>query len=154
MKKLETTLLFLKEKNKILLARKKKGFGQGKWNGIGGKLEKGETVEDTMIRETEEEISVIPIEYKKVGIINFIEYYKDELTNVQMHVYISTKWDKTPIESVEMLPEWFDIDNLPWDDMFPDDAFWLPYVLEGKMIEGYFKFDKDWNLLEYKVEEK
>ena len=114
MKELETTLLFLRKENKILLARKKKGFGFGKWNGIGGKLEQGETPEQAMIRETEEEIFVTPTEYEKVGIINFIEYYKDELATINMHVYVATKWDKTPKESIEMLPEWFEIDNLPW----------------------------------------
>lgn len=153
MKELETTLLFLRKENKILLARKKKGFGLGKWNGIGGKLEERETPEQAMIRETGEEISVIPIEYEKVGIINFIEYYKDELANINMHVYVATKWEKTPIESEEMLPSWFDINCLPWDEMFQDDSFWLPCILKGKKIKGHFEFDKDWNMLEHKVEE-
>lgn len=154
MKELETTLLFLRKENKTLLARKKKGFGLGKWNGIGGKLEPGEIPEQAMIRETEEEIFVTPIEYKKVGIINFIEYYNDELVSNNMHVYIATKWDKTPKESMEMLPEWFKIDNLPWGDMFKDASFWLPLILEGKKIKAHFEFDKDWNVVEHKVEEK
>lgn len=152
MKELETTLLFLRKENKILLARKKKGFGFGKWNGIGGKLEQGETPEQAMIRETEEEIFVTPTEYEKVGIINFIEYYKDELATINMHVYVATKWDKTPKESIEMLPEWFEIDNLPWNDMLPDDSFWLPFVLEEKKIKAHFEFDKAWNLIKKKVE--
>ena len=91
MKELETPLLFLRKENKILLARKKKGFGFGKWNGIGGKLEQGETPEQAMIRETEEEIFVTPTKNEKVGIINFIEYYKDELATINMHVYVATK---------------------------------------------------------------
>ena len=66
-----------------------------------------------MIRETEEEIFVTPVEYEKVGIINFIEYYKDELATINMHVHGVTKWDKMQKESMEMIPEWFEIDNLP-----------------------------------------
>ena len=47
---------------------KKRGFGSGKYNGIGGKIEKGEIPDEAMIRETKEEIKVTPIKYEKVGI--------------------------------------------------------------------------------------
>lgn len=154
MKELETTLLFLRKENKILLARKKKGFGFGKWNGIGGKLEQGETPEQAMIRETEEEIFVTPTAYEKVGIINFIEYYKDELATINMHVYIATKWQGVPKESEEMQPKWFSINNLPWEEMFSDDKYWLPLVLEGKKLDAFFEYDKNWNLQKQEVKEK
>ena len=60
MKKIQTTLLFLLKENQILLGMKKRGFGAGKYNGIGGKLEPDETVEQAMVRETQEEIGVTP----------------------------------------------------------------------------------------------
>ena len=37
---METTLCLLKKENAILLAMKKRGFGAGKYNGVGGKIEK------------------------------------------------------------------------------------------------------------------
>ena len=40
----QTTLLFLRKDNHILLAMKKRGFGINKWNGAGGKVEEGETI--------------------------------------------------------------------------------------------------------------
>jgi 8-oxo-dGTP diphosphatase/2-hydroxy-dATP diphosphatase len=40
---------------RILLGMKKRGFGMGKWNGFGGKVEPAETVEDAALRELEEE---------------------------------------------------------------------------------------------------
>lgn len=43
MDRIETTLCLLKRDNKILLAMKKRGFGKGKYNGIGGKIEKNIT---------------------------------------------------------------------------------------------------------------
>ena len=43
---IEATLCFLLRKDEILLAKKKYGFGVGKWNGVGGKVEKGETIEE------------------------------------------------------------------------------------------------------------
>ncbi len=69
MKQLETTLLLLRKGNQILLAMKKRGFGAGKFNGVGGKLEENETLEDAMLRETKEEIDVIPT---KKEIVHFI----------------------------------------------------------------------------------
>jgi len=37
---------------------KKRGFGVGKWNGFGGKVENGETVFDGAMRELQEECSI------------------------------------------------------------------------------------------------
>lgn len=154
MKKLQTTLLILRKDNKILLARKKRGFGFGKWNGVGGKVEEKETPEEAMIRETQEEISVTPIEYEKIGIIRFVEYVKEELTTNDMHLYIATKWQGVPKESEEMQPKWFSINNLPWEEMFSDDKYWLPLVLKGKKLDAFFEYDKNWNLQKQKVKEK
>ncbi|MFA5602607.1 MAG: 8-oxo-dGTP diphosphatase [Bacilli bacterium] len=153
MKKMQTTLLLLRKDNKILLAMKKKGFGEGKYNGVGGKIEPNETPEEGMIRESKEEIFITPTEYYKVGTIEFMECYKGEKLNLTFHLFIATNWDGTPKESDEVKPKWFDIDKIPYDKMFPDDKYWLPYVLEGKKIKGFFDFDEDWNILSYKIEE-
>ena len=53
-----TTLMLLKKDGKLLLGLKKRGFGLGKINGIGGKVEEGESVEAAAVRETFEEIGV------------------------------------------------------------------------------------------------
>ena len=44
------TLAFVTQKDKVLLGLKKKGFGMGRWNGFGGKVEKGETIEEAAKR--------------------------------------------------------------------------------------------------------
>jgi mutator protein MutT len=150
---LETTLCLLKKDNKILLAMKKRGFGEGKYNGVGGKIESVETPEEAMIRETEEEILVTPTKYEKVGIIEFDEFYKGKKEKVMFHLYIASKWQGEPNESEEMKPEWFDIKNIPYDRMFPDDKYWLPLILEGKKIRAYFHFDENWNILSSNVKE-
>ena len=144
---LETTLCLLKKDNKILLAMKKRGFGEGKYNGVGGKLEEGETPEQAMIRETKEEILVTPTKYEKVGFLEFDEYYKGKKGRIAFHLYIATEWIGEPSESDEMIPKWFDINEIPYDKMFPDDKHWLPYILDGKKIKAYFDFDEEWNLI-------
>jgi len=153
MKEVETTLLLLRKDNQIMLAMKKRGFGTGKYNGVGGKLEPNETPEEAMSREAYEEICITPTEYEKVGIMDFIEHYKGNKEHLIFHLYVATKWDGEPQETEEMKPEWFDIDKIPYDQMFTDDRYWLPLVLAGKKINGYFEFDENWNLLSHRIEE-
>ena len=150
---LETTLCLLKKDNEILLAMKKRGFGEGKYNGVGGKIENGETPEEAMLRETQEEISVTPTKYEKVGFLEFDEYYKGKKEKVAFHLYIVNEWTGDPTESEEMNPTWFDINDIPYDKMFPDDKYWLPLILEGKKIKAYFDFDEDWNLLSKRIDD-
>lgn len=149
---METTLCLLKKDNQILLAMKKRGFGEGKYNGVGGKLEDNETPEQAMIRETKEEIDVIPTKYEKVGLISFDEFYKNEKIRLVFHLYMTYEWEGNPTETEEMKPEWFDIDKIPYDNMFTDDKYWLPLVLEGKKIKAYFDFDEEWNVLSKSIE--
>ena len=153
MKRIETTLLLLRKSNQILLAMKKRGFGQGKFNGVGGKLELNETPEMAMIREAQEEIYVTPTSYEKVGIMEFFEYFKGSKENIVFHLFTATDWDGEPQESDEMKPQWFDIDKIPYDKMFEDDRYWMPYVLEGKKINGFFEFDENWKMLSHKIDE-
>lgn len=144
---METTLCILKKDNKILLAKKKKGFGEGKYNGIGGKLEENETAESAMLRETKEEIFVSPIKYEKVGLLKFSEYYKGKKASITMHIYLVEEWLGEPLESAEMAPQWFNLTEIPYHEMLPDDYYWLPLILEGKKIEGYFEFDENWHII-------
>ena len=153
MSKIETTLCLLKKDDSILLALKKRGFGEGKYNGVGGKIEENETPEEAMIRETQEEIHVTPTEYEKVGIVEFDEYIKGKKENLVFHLYIASKWLGEPTESDEMKPFWFKIDNIPYDKMFSDDKYWLPLIMEGKKIKAYFDFDENWNILSNRIEE-
>ena len=136
-----------------MLAMKKRGFGEGKYNGVGGKLEENETKEEAMIRETKEEINVTPTEYEYMGMVKFDEFYKGKPQRLIFHLYVVTKWDGEIEETEEMAPHWFDIDNIPYDDMFPDDKYWLPLILENKKIDAYFKFDENWNLLAKEIKE-
>lgn len=138
--KLVTLCLLVKE-DEILLAMKKRGFGTGKINGIGGKVQDGETVETAAIRETEEEVGVIinPAKMEKAGNIQF--YFKDKPEwNQYMHIFLVRDWQGEPKESEEMRPQWFDIKDIPFEDMWSDDKHWLPAVLAGKKVEGKFYF--------------
>jgi len=92
-----TICLLIKEDHKykeLLLAMKKRGFGVGKWNGVGGKFdyEKGDqNIEQTAIRETEEEIGVQVKKLEKVAILNFIFPYNKDW-NQTVHVFLVYDW--------------------------------------------------------------
>jgi len=142
----QATLCFLikkdKENKEILLAMKKRGFGKGKWNGVGGKidLEKGDKdIRDTAIKETKEEIGVKVKELEKVAVLSFCFPYKKEWDQ-DVHVFLAKGWKGEPTESEEMFPKWSQIDKLPFAKMWDDEKHWLLLVLNGKKLKADFIF--------------
>jgi 8-oxo-dGTP pyrophosphatase MutT (NUDIX family) len=59
------TLCLTKEDGMILLGMKKRGFGEGRWNGFGGKVEEGETIVEAAIREMKEESGLTVKNWKR-----------------------------------------------------------------------------------------
>lgn len=146
------TLLFLRRDNEILLAMKKRGFGEGKWNGVGGKLESGETVEQALLREAHEEISVVPMHYWQVAELDFIQdANSEEPWHLYIYAYLCDEWQNDPSESDEMAPQWYQIEDIPYGDMWEDDEFWLPMVLGGDKVTGMFTFDTNDKLISHSV---
>jgi 8-oxo-dGTP pyrophosphatase MutT (NUDIX family) len=155
------TLLFLVKKNEngeisdILLAMKKRGFGTGKWNGVGGKVGENESIQLAAIREAKEEIGIDidAMDLNSVGELEFKFIDKPDWNQI-VHIYLVSNWDGEIIETEEMRPEWFKIQNIPYEKMWVDDIHWLPKVLNGKVIGGFFEFDKDQNISGYDLYEK
>jgi 8-oxo-dGTP pyrophosphatase MutT (NUDIX family) len=152
-----TTLLFLVKGNMVLLAMKKKGFGAGRWNGVGGKVEPGESIEAATIRETKEEIGVDVKSMRKAAELEFY-FYNENLqqnpSDQMVSVYLADSWEGEPSESEEMAPKWYQKDSLPFESMWPDDPHWVPLVIGGSIVEGYFLFGKGDALLDHLVVEK
>jgi ADP-ribose pyrophosphatase YjhB (NUDIX family) len=150
-KEMTATLLFLIKQNEVLLAMKKRGFGVDRYNGVGGKPESNETIEQTMIRETNEEINVTPVKFEQVANITFDEYFKGEPIIMHIHVFTCTLWTGTPTESEEMAPEWFTSTDLPFDKMWSDDPYWLPQVLSGSKVTAEFKLNENDEIINHNV---
>lgn len=130
---------------------KKRGFGQGRWNGFGGKIESGETIKQAAKREVLEESGIKVLELKKSGVINFEFFGNPEI--LEVNIFSCQNFSGIPKESEEMKPEWFDIDKIPFDKMWSDDKYWLSLLLAGKRFKGEFLFNDKDEVLDYKLEE-
>lgn len=153
----DSTLLYLVDGNKILLGLKKRGFAEGRWNGYGGKVKEGESIEDSLIREVKEEMDVVVTKQalKKAAVLDFFftNAPKGKQWDQTVHVFVAEEWKGTPIETEEMKPKWFDFDKVPINKMWADDPYWLPHVIEGKKVRGSFTFGEDnSSILKKKVE--
>lgn len=148
------SLLFLHRNNNILLAMKKRGFGANRYNGVGGKIEPGETIKQALVRECQEEINVTPTLFEKVAEHDFhMDADTDNPWHMYVHAYIATEWEGEPEETEEMAPQWFAIDTIPYENMWQDDKYWLPAVLAGKRIVGEYTFLANESLSEYTIRE-
>lgn len=148
MKKL-LTLCVIHKNDQVLLGLKKKGFGEGRWNGFGGKVEVGETTEEAAKREVIEEAGVSVKDLEKMGIMEFS--FKDKPEVLEVHLFRATDIVGDPKEGDEMKPQWFHQDELPFDQMWPDDKYWYPLFLQNKKFDGSFLFKDFDNILEYKI---
>lgn len=131
------TLMFIKDNDKILLIHKKTGMGAKLINGPGGKIEEGELPLQAAIRETWEETQICPIGPYHAGTLNFAF---DNGYDMQVEVFVAESHAGVAAETDEAVPFWCSIDNIPYDQMWPDDRFWWPLMLDGIKFKCYCKF--------------
>ncbi len=141
------TLLFVRQADRLLLIRKKRGLGAGKINGPGGRLDAGESPLQCAIREVQEELCITPIGVEPRGELafQFVDGYA-----LYVHVFSAIGCEGEPQETDEALPLWFSIDAIPFDQMWADDRLWFPHLLNKQHFLGHFLFDDD-TLLGYEI---
>jgi len=137
---MRASLCFVQREGEVLMIRKKRGLGAGKINGPGGRLEEDETAIRAAIRETEEEVGVTPLNLSHRGELHF--QFVDGLA-LHCAVFLAEGCLGDPIETEEAIPYWMKPADIPYHDMWADDFYWLPGMLEGKSFKGYFHFDDD-----------
>ncbi len=135
------TLCYIIAEGKILLIKKKRGPGEGLYNGPGGKIENSEAPESAAVREFVEETGVMPLDPAHCGTVAFY-FGQKEKPDWMVHVFRATKFRGEPVITDEAEPRWFALEEIPYADMWPDDAIWMPLMLQGKKFMGKFYFDE------------
>ncbi len=151
----KVTLTVIADEGKVLLGMKKRGFGEGRWNGFGGKPNDGEELIDCVCRETHEEAGIIlpKDDLELVGVLDFYFTNKPADWDQQVHVYMARSYEGEPQETDEMRPKAFHVNEIPYEEMWPDDVQWLPLVLEGKKVKASFTFGENGNVAKSSIDE-
>lgn len=141
--KICTLVYVIDDQERVLLGRKKRGFGLGKWNGPGGKLEEGETIEECAIRECKEEVDVDLHEVQYMGYMDHF-FADSDVHDLQVHVFLSRSFSGNAKETPELEPHWFSLEEIPLNQMWDDDRYWLHDCLQGKkqFLRFWFEGEK------------
>lgn len=149
----QLTLCIPHQENRVLLGMKKRGFGEGRWNGFGGKLEAGETTEEAAIREAREECGIEISDMEELGIVQFSWPSKESQEDLEVHVFKVREFAGEPVETEEMKPTWFGLDEIPFTNMWQDDVHWFPYFLKDRKFEARFSFDEKDKVIDFEIKE-
>lgn len=141
---LNATVGFPIKGDRVLLGRKMNKIGAGCRNGYGGGIHDGETPEQSIVRELEEEagIKINPDTLDKVAEIDCYNTKSDgETFTCKLYVYFFYQWEGDFQSSNEVSdPVWFNKQELPLDEMMLADREWLPIVLSGRKIIGEARY--------------
>lgn len=145
------TLCYIRDNGKTLMVYRNKKLNdmhQGKWNGLGGKLEPGETPEECAAREVYEESGLLVKNLIYKGLLTFPGFANEE--DWYAFVFISTEFSGELIDSPEGRLDWVEDGALLDLNLWEGDRLFIPWldrpgVFSGKLIyvEG--------KLVDYKV---
>ena len=131
------TLGIITRGNHVLLGRKQGGseIGEGTLNGPGGKQEPGESLIECLVRETEEEVGIV-LDQTKVEKVAVITFHAGGIPDFEVHIFRTSDFSGEPRETKSMVPPWYDIKNIPLEDMHDSDRTWFPQVIRGRKFHA------------------
>lgn len=128
----------------VLLGLKRRGFGQGKFTGFGGKVDNDESIAAAALRELAEEarIHTTTDALANIGCIEF-RFPMQPAWNQCVWLFLVEHWRGVPTSSTEMAPAWFAFDRLPYERMWDDAVHWLPHALHNRRLTATITFAAD-----------
>lgn len=141
--KLSTLCYIEKDGCYLMLHRTKKehDVNSGKWIGVGGKFESGETPEECLLREVKEETGLTLTRYRFRGILTFLA---EGWENEYIHLYTADSFEGSLSECAEGELAWIEKDKLETLALWEGDKIFLRLLQEDT---GFFslklKYDGD-----------
>jgi 8-oxo-dGTP diphosphatase len=136
------TLCYVKRNGKTLMlhrVKKENDMHEGKWNGLGGKLEPGETPEECVIREVEEESGLRLRRPRLHGIITFPSF--DGVDDWYTYLFTATQFDGELIDSPEGKLAWIDDADLLDLYLWPGDRIFIPWLQQDRFFSAKFVYE-------------
>ncbi len=142
---INTTLVHLRKDNKTLMIQKK----DGKFMGVGGKFNVGETPEECLIREVKEETNLDIIEYKLVGKIFFPKF--DDVEDYFSYVYEVTDFTGELKESEEGKLYWIDNAEITDLNIWEGDKYFIEWIYKDRVFFDAVFYYKHGNYVSHDV---
>jgi 8-oxo-dGTP diphosphatase len=146
------TLCYVRRGDQTLMVhriKKAQDMHLGKWNGLGGKLEPGESPEDCARREIQEESGLEVTELIWKGLLTFPGFSNDE--DWYAFVFTATVKDGTLIDSPEGDLKWVDNGQLLDLHLWEGDRIFLPWLDRSGIFSGKFTY-REGRLVDHWVE--
>lgn len=142
MVQLATLCYVMHEEKTLMLFRNKKpnDYHEGKWNGLGGKFEQGESPEECAVREVEEESGLIMLNPKMQGFITFPMF--DGKKDWYVFLFTASKFKGKLIDSTEGKLEWIPNDELSNLNLWDGDKIFIPWLFGDKYFSAKFIYEK------------
>lgn len=133
------TLCYVRRAGKTLMIhriKKANDMHQGKWNGLGGKLDPGETPEECAIREIYEESGLKVRNPLLKGFITFPGFANEE--DWYTFIFVITEFEGVLADSAEGYLEWISNDHLLELNLWEGDRIFLPWLDQPGFFSGKF----------------
>src|SRR5574338_134811 len=125
----------------LMLHRVKKAndYHEGKWNGLGGKFEQGESPEECAIREIEEESGLKVKSVKMKGFITFPLF--DGKEDWYMFLFAADDFEGNLIDSPEGNLKWIKNEKLTELNLWDGDKIFIPWLFHNKFFSAKFNYE-------------
>lgn len=136
------TLCYVLHEDKVLMIFKDKKLHSphyGKYNGLGGKFEPGETPEDCVKREVLEESGLSIINMDFCGMIQFPSFYKGN--DWMVFIYTAQDFQGKIQDSPEGSLVWVNKDRITDLPLWEGDSIFLPWIFEDRFFSAKFNYD-------------
>lgn len=146
------TLCYIRSNDQTLMLhriKKENDMHAGKWNGLGGKFEAGESPEECAIREMHEESGLLVTNPRLHGVITFPAFAGDD--DWYTFLFTATEFSGELIDSPEGVLEWIDTDKVLDLNLWPGDKIFIPWLDQNAFFSAKFVY-VDNELENYEVE--